>query len=413
MERTDKDKYFPRGLGLKREVKAELDQVYQSSLVDHVRANGHQLVVDGLTIHLARELGFCYGVDRAVAYAYEARRKFPDRRIWLTGEIIHNPHVNERLLAMGIGFLFGRYATAQGYESVEHDDVVILPAFGVPVEDMERLRRIGCILVDTTCGSVMVVWKNVERYAREGFTSVIHGKYYHEETMATASRATEHGGHYLIVRDMAETEIVCDHILGTGLDHAGFLERFRRAVSPGFDPDRHLERFGLANQTTMLMSESLAIAGRIRAAMVKQYGEEEAAGRFRNFETICSATQERQDAILALLERPLDLMIVIGGYNSSNTSNLAEIAGRRVDTFHIDSAESILDQNRIRHKPVGGKESIVTDGWLPDRPLTIGITAGASTPNTEIGAAILRMLQTLGLSLPELNNHGAVSSDQP
>jgi 4-hydroxy-3-methylbut-2-enyl diphosphate reductase len=402
MTGTDDTKYYRRGLGLRKEVKGELEQVYQSAMVDFVKANGHQLAVDGLTIHLAREFGFCYGVDRAVEYAYEARRKFPERRIWLTGEIIHNPHVNEKLLEMEIGFLFGRYATGQGYESVHRDDVVILPAFGVPVEDMERLRRIGCVMVDTTCGSVIVVWKNVDRYAKDGFTSIIHGKYYHEETMATASRATASDGHYLIVRNMEETEQVVDHILGRGPGREAFLERFKLSVSPGFDPDLHLQRFGLANQTTMLMSESLAIAERLRQAMVERYEEQETGQRFRNFETICSATQERQDAILKLLEKPLDLMVVIGGYNSSNTNNLAEIASRSVKTYHVDNAGSILTDNRIRHKPVGTKESIVEEGWLSSGPLILGMTAGASTPNNEIGAAIVRILETVGLPVPDL-----------
>jgi len=398
--RSNEENYFRKGLGLRDEVKGELASDYRSALVDLVRANGHQLAVGDLTIYLANEFGFCYGVDRAVEYAYEARRKFPDRTIWLTGEIIHNPHVNRKMLEMDIRFLFGRYAEAEGYESVGPDDVVILPAFGVTTEDMERLRKIGCIMVDTTCGSVIVVWKNVERYAREGITSLIHGKFYHEETMATASRATDNGGHYLIVRDMEETRIVCDYIRGEGLSREEFLERFKMSMSPGFDPDRHLERIGLANQTTMLMTESLAIAEEVRKAMVDRWGEEETAERFTNFDTICSATQDRQDAIQRLLEKPLDAMVVIGGYNSSNTSNLANISSREVTTYHIDSAMNIELDNRIRHKPAGEKEEVEAAEWLRGE-MSIGLTAGASTPNNEIGAAIQRILKTLDLPEPE------------
>jgi len=391
---------YRKGLGLKEEVKPQLLFHYNSALVDHIRSNGYNFTVGDLSIYLAKEFGFCYGVDRAVEYAYETRMKFPDRRVWLIGEIIHNPHVNEKMLDMGILFLFGKYADGRGYEAVSSDDVVILPAFGLPVEDMERLHRIGCDMVDTTCGSVIVVWKNVERYAREGFTSVIHGKFYHEETMATASRAAENGGHYLILRNMEQTELVCDYIRGHGMDRESFLEYFEMAISPGFDPDAHLERLGLANQTTMLMSETHEVSATLHRTLVDVYGEDFTARSFRNFETICSATQERQDAILQLLELPLDLMVVIGGYNSSNTNNLADISARKITTYHIDSAAEILTGNEIRYKKTGAKDSVILKDWLRSGPLKIGVTAGASTPNNEIGAAILNILETLGLEPP-------------
>ena len=401
MSENRKSIRYRKGLGLREEVEPQLQAHYQSALVDYIRANGNRLVIGDLSIHLAKEFGFCYGVDRAVEYAYETRRRFPERRVWLIGEIIHNPHVNERMLEMGIQFLFGRYADGGGYDAVSRDDVVILPAFGLPIEDMERLRKIGCDLVDTTCGSVIVVWKNVERYARDDFTSIIHGKFYHEETMATASRATENGGHYLILRDMKETQLVCDYIRGRGIERESFLEHFEMAISPGFDPDAHLERLGLANQTTMLMSESLQVAEALRRAMVDRYGEEVTRESFRNFETICSATQERQDAILELLEQPLDIVLVIGGYNSSNTNNLANIAGRKMTTYHVNSSRGILPGNVIHHKPVGAKEPVSETGWLRPGRLRLGITAGASTPNNEIGAVIMRILDTLDLQPPK------------
>jgi 4-hydroxy-3-methylbut-2-enyl diphosphate reductase len=373
---------------------------YASTLVDRIHAGGGRLQAGDLTIDLAQEFGFCYGVDRAVAYAYQTRLEHPDRRVWLVGEIIHNPSVNERMREMGIGFLFGQHADGQGYEAVQAEDIVILPAFGIPMEDMERLRRIGCDLVDTTCGSVMLVWKNVQEYARDGFTIVIHGKFYHEETMATASRATWEGGHYLIIRDREEASLVAEYITGEANDREAFLERFRLALSPGFDPDVHLDKIGLANQTTMLKSESLHIAGILQDAVSQRWGRDEVPQRFRNYETICSATQERQDAILALLDRPLDLVIVIGGYNSSNTNNLAKIAAGRVTTYHIDSADGIRPDNVIRHKPVDAKDPIEKSGWLGAGPMHIGITAGASTPDSEIGETIARLLTERGIAIP-------------
>jgi 4-hydroxy-3-methylbut-2-enyl diphosphate reductase len=389
--------YYRKGFGLKADIQGQLDQDYHSSLVDYFRAHEFRLEAGDLTLLLAREFGFCYGVDRAVEYAYEARRKFPDRRIHITGEIIHNPHVNRRIREMGINFLSLSPSEDKDFDAVAAEDVVILPAFGVTVEELGELRRRGSILVDTTCGSVLNVWKNVEAYARDDFTSVIHGKYYHEEAQATASRATSHaGGHYLLVRDMEETEYVA-RFIETGGDAGELLEKFRKAVSPDFDPDAHLRRIGLANQTTMLSSESLAIGKRLEQAMAARYGRENLAAHFRAFDTICSATQDRQDAIQELIAQPLQLVLVIGGYNSSNTNHLAEMADGSAPTFHIDDADCILDPERIRHKPVGEHEETVSEGWLPQGPARIGITAGASTPSSKIGEVVERVLRCRGV----------------
>ena len=383
-------RYINRGQGLKQVVAPQLARDYHGPLIERMRAQGHRLQAGPLTFKLAREFGFCYGVDRAIEYAYETREKFPERRIFITGEIIHNPGVNRRLTEMGIGFLDGR----DGFRiaDLQPPDVVLLPAFGVPLADMEALRAREVVLVDTTCGSVLNVWKNVERFARAGHTALIHGKYAHEETRATASRARRHpGGHFLVVRDMEEAEAVCDYIEGGG-DRAAFLARFGAAVSPGFDPDVHLERLGCANQTTMLSSESLAIAARVRASMVRRWGEAAAAERFQAFDTICSATQDRQDALVALLdEGPLDLMLVIGGYNSSNTGHLVEIASARVPTYHVESADCLESDEVIRHQPLGRPLQTWTRGWLPEGEVTIGITAGASTPNNEIDRVLRRV----------------------
>jgi 4-hydroxy-3-methylbut-2-enyl diphosphate reductase len=383
-------RYINRSLGLKQAVTPQLVRDYHSPLVERMRAQGDRLQAGPLTFRLAREFGFCYGVDRAIEYAYETREKFPDRRIFITGEIIHNPGVNQRLTDMGIRFLDGRHGV--GIEDLQPEDVVLLPAFGVPLADMEALRKREVVLVDTTCGSVLNVWKNVERFTRAGHTALIHGKYAHEETRATASRASSQpGGHFLVVRDMEEAALVCAYIERGG-DRAAFLARFSDAVSPGFDPDQHLARIGCANQTTMLSSESLAIAERVRAAMVRRWGEAGAAERFQAFDTICSATQDRQDALIALLdEGPMDLMLVIGGYNSSNTGHLVEIAAARVPTFHVQHAACLESADVVRHQPLGGSEEILSRGWLPQGPLTIGITAGASTPNGEIERVLRRV----------------------
>jgi len=386
---------FRKGLDMKEAVAGELAAAYDSALVDRVRADDFKYISGRLLVHLAREFGFCYGVDRAVDYAYQARRRFPGRNVFLTGEIIHNPHVNERLRAEGIRFLSDPGERA---DQLGADDVVILPAFGVTVTEMSHLSTQGCTLVDTTCGSVLNVWKNVVRYAREGFTSIIHGKVKHEETRATASQALKFPhGRYLVILDRAEAAIVCDYIRGGG-NRDEFLQRFAGAVSPDFDPDVDLQRVGCANQTTMLMSESLEIGEMFREAMRDRYGEQELESRFRAFDTICSATQERQDAVIDLLaHEPLDLMLVVGGYNSSNTCNLARICAASVRTYHIADPECMMSPDEIRHRPVGAPSTTVgieeiARGWLPSSgQVTVGLTAGASTPNNIVGEVIRKL----------------------
>jgi 4-hydroxy-3-methylbut-2-enyl diphosphate reductase len=381
---------FRKGLDLKDAVAAELNQNYYSDLVQQIKTDDFQYRSGRLTIHLAREFGFCYGVDRAVDYAYQTRERFPDRRVFLTGEIIHNPHVNDRLRRKGIQFLTD---AGDGREPLGPDDVVVLPAFGVTTAEMQRFAEIGCVMVDTTCGSVLNVWKNVKRYAQDGFTSVIHGKVWHEETQATASQAlTFPNGRFLVVLNLDETNEVCDYIRRGG-DRDRFLARFRDAVSPDFDPDRDLGHIGLANQTTMLMSESLEVQDLFRQAMTDRYGIDVVASRFRAFDTICSATQDRQDAVVVLLrEKPVDLMIVIGGYNSSNTCNLARICAETVPTFHIADPDCLESAETIRYRPAGGKGEVRATGWLPGgRDLSVGLTSGASTPDNLVGTTVLRL----------------------
>jgi 4-hydroxy-3-methylbut-2-en-1-yl diphosphate reductase len=380
---------FRKGLDLKHAVAGVLATSYHSDLVDRVKSTDFTYRAGRLTVQLAREFGFCYGVDRAVDYAYQTRKRFPDRRVSLTGEIIHNPHVNEKLRAMGVGFLSD---SPQSVDELEPSDVVILPAFGVTVSMLQRLEARGCTLIDTTCGSVLNVWKNVRRYAEGGYTAIIHGKQWHEETRATASHAVGYGGRYLVVLDDEETAVVCDYVRRRGAREA-FLARFGGAASPGFDPDRDLDRIGLANQTTMLMSESLAISDMLKAAMIGRWGIADLDRHFQAFDTICSATQDRQDAVVALLrDRPIDLMLVIGGYNSSNTANLARICAESRPTFHIADPDCLVSPDEIRHRPLGSKAEATTRAWLPSSgAVTIGLTSGASTPDNLVGATIAKL----------------------
>ena len=380
---------FRKGLNLKHEVAHQLAESYHSELVAAIKASDYRFESGRLRLHLAREFGFCYGVDRAVDYAYQTRKRFPDRTVYLTGEIIHNPHVNDQIRAQGIRFLSD---PGESFDALTPDDVIILPAFGITIELLESLVARGCTLVDTTCGSVLNVWKNVKRYSDDGFTSIIHGKYWHEETRATASQAHQSGrGHFLVVIDRAEAGLACEYIRRGG-DRSAFLEKFEHAVSPDFDPDVHLGRIGCANQTTMLSSESLEIGEMFRQAVIDRYGESSLPDRFRAFDTICSATQDRQDAILRLLdEQPLDLMIVLGGYNSSNTCNLARICAERLPTFHIAEPGCLVSTDEIRHKPVTGKQETASRGWLPDGTLAVGLTSGASTPDNLVEAVIRRL----------------------
>jgi 4-hydroxy-3-methylbut-2-enyl diphosphate reductase len=393
----DGDNYFRRGLGLKSEVKPILAAAYGSEIVRAIKDADYRLTVGRLTFRMARSLGFCYGVDRAVEYAYETCAKFPDRRIFLVGEIIHNPHVNRQLEERGVHFLFPDAEGSFDFSDVNSEDVVIIPAFGVKLEDFEQLRRIGCILVDTTCGSVLHVWKRVENYARDGFTSVIHGKHFHEETRATSSQVFLHpDGRYLVVRDIEEAELVCAFIRGE-IGQERIVEYFSGRASEGFDPQRDLERIGVANQTTMLASESLAIAARLGEAVAHRYGAEELPGRFRSFDTICSATQDRQDAVKEMMEDPPDLMIVIGGYNSSNTNHLASLCARSTRTFHIQAADGIDPvTGTISYKPAGTEEPVVETDWVPAGEVEIGLTAGASTPDSLIGETVENILRAEG-----------------
>ncbi len=382
-------------------VQAQVLSHYRSDLVERIRANGHILSAGDLTIKLAKEFGFCYGVERAIDLAYAARRAYPDRRIFLLGEIIHNPEVNDQIRRMGIVTIAGKPGDDE-INQLRPEDLVIIPAFGTEVATRKKLEEKGCLFVDTTCGDVMSVWKRVRQYSKDSVTSIIHGKAWHEETKATSSQArASGGGHYLVVFTLAETDYVCNYIVNGG-NKAEFLEKFKGAYSEGFDPDIHLTAIGVANQTTMLRGETQEVQHRLRRAMIQKNGETEIDKHFRFFDTICGATQDRQDALEKLLREPLDLLLVIGGYNSSNTSHLAEMGEDKLPTYFIKNAAKMESDKLIRHYDQHKHEEIEARDWLPARKLTVGITAGASCPNNLIEDAIRRLFELRGISVQQL-----------
>jgi len=391
-------------------VQAQVLSHYRSDLVERIRANGHILSAGDLTIKLAKEFGFCYGVERAIDLAYAARKVFPDQPIYILGEIIHNPEVNDQIRAMGIKSLSGKEKDAD-VDDLKKDDIVIIPAFGTEVATRKKLEVKGCLFVDTTCGDVMSVWKRVRQYSKDKVTSIIHGKSWHEETKATSSQAMANGGgHYLVVFTLAETDYVCNYIVNGG-DKAAFLEKFKHACSDGFDPDTHLSAIGVANQTTMLRGETEEVQRRLRRAMAQKFGEEKIDLHFRFFDTICGATQDRQDALEKLLQEPLDLLLVIGGYNSSNTSHLAEMGEAKLPTFFIKNAAKMISGKVILHYNQDKHEEVEAADWLPPGKITVGITAGASCPNNLIEDAIRRLFELRGISLRELlEANGAMHS---
>ena len=383
-------------------VQAQVLTHYRSELVERIRASGHVLSADGLTVKLAKEFGFCYGVERAIDLAYAARKYFPaEKPIYLLGEIIHNPEVNDQIKNMGIQIISAK-PTPADMALLQAGDVVMIPAFGTEVSTRQQLEEKGCVLVDTTCGDVMSVWKRVRQYSKEAVTSIIHGKAKHEETKATTSQATAYGsGHYLVVFNLAETDYVCNYILRGG-DKTDFLEKFKGAYSPGFDPELHLQAVGVANQTTMLRGETEEVQRRFKAAMQQKYGAAEVDKHFRFFDTICGATQDRQDALEKMLLDPPNLLIVVGGYNSSNTSHLAEMGEAKLPTYFIKNAKKMESDKLIRHYNLHLKQEVETRDWLPAGNITIGITAGASCPNNLIEDTIRRLFELRGISVQQL-----------
>jgi 4-hydroxy-3-methylbut-2-enyl diphosphate reductase len=378
-------------------VQEQVESHYRSDIVDKIRRAGGVIQVGDVTLRLAKQFGFCYGVERAIDLAYAARKVFSDRRLFIVGEIIHNPEVNEQISSLGIKNLMGKNKQAN-IEDLQPGDVVIVPAFGTELSTLQQIKERGCQIVDTTCGDVMSVWKRVRKYASESATSIIHGKAEHEETKATSSRALGDGkGHYLVVLTLAETDYVCEYIRHGG-DKQAFLEKFKNAHSPGFDPDLHLRTIGVANQTTMLRGETEEVQRRIRQAIADRDGAELGAKNFRFFDTICGATQERQDALREMFEIKMDLLLVVGGYNSSNTSHLAEMGEEKLPTYFVRNASRLVSEKEILHYNLHEKREVIARDWLPQGPIVVGITAGASCPNNLIEETLLRLFELRGIT---------------
>ena len=378
-------------------VQAEVERHYHSPIVEKVRDRGGSMQIGNTTVRLAEQFGFCYGVERAIDLAYAARRVFPDQRIFLIGEIIHNPEVNRQLIEMNIVSLPWQEIT-DDYDKLTEDDVVIVPAFGAPTSFTEKIEAQGCNIIDTTCGDVMKVWRRVRTYAKSGVTSLIHGKRDHEETLATSSRAVgdDGNGHFLVVLTLKETDYICDYIRNGG-DRQEFLNNFAKAHSEGFDPDIHLKKIGVANQTTMLKSETEEIQNRVKKAISDRDGSPD---NFQVFDTICGATQERQDALFDMLTKPMDLLLVVGGYNSSNTTHLVEIGQENLPTYFIREASCLESLETVVHFDLEEKEEVESDNVLAgfdDQAATIGITAGASCPANLIEETIVRVLSLRGI----------------
>ncbi|OCQ97050.1 4-hydroxy-3-methylbut-2-enyl diphosphate reductase [Nostoc sp. MBR 210] len=369
------ENYNRKGFGHQAEVTTQLQSEYHSSLIQEIRDRNYSLQRGDVTIRLAQAFGFCWGVERAVAMAYETRQHFPTERIWITNEIIHNPSVNQRMQEMEVKFIPVETGK-KDFSVVENNDVVILPAFGASVQEMQILHDKGCKIVDTTCPWVSKVWNTVEKHKKIDYTSIIHGKYKHEETVATSSFA----GKYLIVLNLKEAQYVADYILNGG-NREEFLQKFAKACSAGFDPDQDLERVGIANQTTMLKGETEQLGKLFERTMMQKYGPDQLNDHFQSFNTICDATQERQDAMLELVQHELDLMVVIGGFNSSNTTQLQQIAFEKgIPSYHIDSVERIKSGDALEHRQLNG-ELAIAENWLPAGKIVVGVTSGASTPD--------------------------------
>jgi len=369
---------------------------FKSSLVDELRANSNMIVRDHVTVYLAQDFGFCWGVERSIALAYEAVKQFPSKKVHITNELIHNPEVNDHLSDMNVNFIpkVGNDESddlaRKDFSVVEDGDVVILPAFGASLEEMQYFDEKNVEVVDTTCPWVSKVWNTVDTHQKNGLTSIIHGKYAHEETIATTSFCED----YIVVKDMKEAQYVCDYVLGKNeATKEELLKKFEKAVSANFDPDTMLTKVGIANQTTMYKKETRAIGQLLQKTMMEKFGPQNVNEHYMEFDTICDATQERQDAVSDLVEKSeeleLDFILVVGGWDSSNTAHLLEIPMKAgVRSFHINRAECIQADNTITHRLMDG--TIKTEKFLLNEgsDVKMGVTSGASTPDAGVDESL-------------------------
>ena len=376
---------YRRSFGIRDQIQENLNYLYESNFIDSLRDSNMKFTIGRLNFHLAQVFGFCWGVDRAISMAYESAKYFKNQKVWITNEIIHNPMVNANLIKLNIEFLNIQADGSLDFSQIKHNDVVILPAFGVNKDDLDKLNSTGCQIVDTTCPWVSRVWHRIEKYEKNNFTAIIHGKYNHEETIATSSRSNK----FLIVQNIQEAQWVCDFILKDGLA-SQFLEKFKHSTSANFNPKEDLIKIGIANQTTMLKGETELIGKLFEQTMIKKYGPQNIDEHFMSpGDTICNATQERQDAMYDLIKLPLDFILVIGGFNSSNTSHLQEIAeSTNIPSFHIDSVECLIDEDTIKHRIANNGQIVHSKNWFKENYSNIGITSGASTPNQVVASVI-------------------------
>lgn len=333
---------------------------------------------------ISRHFGFCFGVENAIEIAYKTVEENPGKRIFLVSEMIHNPEVNEDLLARGVRFLLDTSGKQIfPLEQLTPDDIVIVPAFGATVELQRHLSTLGLDPYghSTTCPFVEKVWKRASEIGKQDFTIIVHGKRTHEETRATFSHSKETAP-TLVIFDMDDAQFVADYIQQK-VSTAEFRNRFDNCMSDDFDPEKHIYRVGVINQTTMLATETKAIAALIRQSLVDHFGEANIKEHFADTrDTLCYATYENQSSTLGLIESGMDIAVVVGGYNSSNTSHLVELCQEVVPTYYIRNASEILDINTINHFVLDEKKIITSNNWLPEKnPITIGLTSGASCPD--------------------------------
>ena len=344
---------------------------------------------------LARHFGFCYGVENAIEISYRALEENVGKNVYLLSQMIHNQEVNNDLESRGIKFILDTDGSQFiPWERIQKEDVVIVPAFGTTLEIEHMLLDKGVDVqkYNTTCPFVEKVWNRADKLGRDQYTVIIHGKPKHEETKATFSHSAKNAPS-VIVRDMQEAQQLANYMLGSKT-RAEFYEEFAGKFSTGFDPHIHLKRVGVVNQTTMLAAETQAIADFFRQIMITQYGEENVKQHFADTrDTLCYATNDNQDSTYQLLESNADLAIVVGGYNSSNTSHIVELCERKFPTYFINSETEIKSHEEIHHFNYPQKRKVITHAFLPDKtPTRIVLTSGASCPDTLVDRVLIRLL---------------------
>ncbi len=344
---------------------------------------------------VGRHFGFCYGVENAIEISYKAIEENPDKRIYLLSEMIHNPEVNGDLTSRGVKFISDTNGNQLiDWSELNPEDIVIIPAFGTTIETQNRLAEIGieALKYDTTCPFVEKVWNRASSLGKNDFTVIVHGKHKHEETRATFSHSKENAP-TLIVRNIEEAQILCSYILGE-MSNKKLCEYFKDKISDGFNPEIHLTKVGVVNQTTMLATETQAIADLIRDVMIKKYGEENIKDHFADTrDTLCYATHDNQRATLALLEEKADIAVVVGGYNSSNTSHIVELCEERLPTFFISGSSKIISRTKILHYDFNKGKEFETENYLPlNRKTKIILTSGASCPDAVVEEVLTKLL---------------------